>query len=112
MGAFHTSWTQWKNLFSFEVYGRSGAVAVEGLGRSYGVETLVVHRRRPEGGPPDTTTQAFEGPDDSWRLEWADFVRAMRGGEGMLGSADDGVTAMRMIDALYRSAAAGAPVEL
>ena len=112
VGAFHTSWTQWKNLFSLEVYGRSGAVVVQGLGRSYGVETLTVYRRQPAGGPPEAVTQTFEGADDSWRLEWEDFVRAVQGGTGMLGTADDGVTAMRMIDALYRSAAAGAPVEL
>lgn len=114
VASFHTSWTQWKNLFSFEVYGRAGAVAVEGLGGSYGRETLTVHRRRPEGGAPVEETHAFEGPDESWRLEWEDFVRAVRGGGAaeMLGNADDGVTAMRLIDALYRSAAAGSVVEV
>jgi predicted dehydrogenase len=112
VAALHTSWTQWKNLFSFEVYARAGAVTVEGLGRSYGVETLTVHRRQPGGGAPETEVRSFDGPDQSWRLEWEDFVRAVRGGEGMLGTAEDGVIAMRMIDALYRSAAAQAPVEV
>jgi predicted dehydrogenase len=112
VAALHTSWTQWKNLFSFEVYGRSGAVSVQGLGRSYGVETLTVYRRRPEGGAPEAETRTFDGPDESWRLEWEDFVRVVRGGEGMLGTADDGVAAMRMVDALYRSAETNAPVEV
>src|SRR2546422_6811178 len=67
---FHTSWTQWKNLFSFEVFGREGAVLVEGLGKSYGAETLTVWRRRPEGGVPDLAVECYEGPDESWRLEW------------------------------------------
>jgi predicted dehydrogenase len=31
---FHTSWTQWVNRFSFEIFGRAGCVAVEGLGGS------------------------------------------------------------------------------
>ena len=110
VAAFHTSWTQWKNLFCFEVYGRSGAVVVQGLGGSYGAETLTAYRRRPEGGAPDAETRVFEEPDGSWRLEWEDFVRATQGGEGMLGTADDGVTAMRMVDALYRSAASGTVV--
>jgi predicted dehydrogenase len=112
VASFHTSWTQWKNLFSFEVYGQAGAVTVEGLGRSYGVETLTVHHRRPEGGAPETDVRSFDGPDDSWRLEWEDFVRAVRGGNGMLGTAEDGVVAMRMLDALYRSAATQALVEV
>jgi predicted dehydrogenase len=112
VAAFHTSWTRWKNLFSFEVHGRAGAVSVLGLGRSYGVETLTAHRRAPEGGAPDVVERAFDGPDESWRLEWEDFVRAMGGGEGMLGTADDGVVAMRMLDALYRSAVEHVPVKL
>jgi predicted dehydrogenase len=109
---FHTSWTQWKNLFSFEVFGRAGALIVEGLGRSYGIETLTVHLRRPEGGVPDTQILPYEGEDISWHEEWADFLGAALDGRPMLGSADDGVVAMRMLDALYRSAAEQAPVAL
>jgi len=116
VAALHTSWTQWKNLFLLEVYGQSGAVIVNGLGGSYGVETLSVQKRRLEGGSPEVATRAFEGTDQSWHLEWDDFVRAIRGGQGegsrMLGSADDGVIAMRMLDALYRSAGARAPVDV
>lgn len=112
VASFHTSWTQWKNLFSFEVFGARGAVLVEGLGRSYGTETLTVVRRRPEGGVPDTETQAFPGEDSSWELEWQDFASAIATGRPMLGTADDGVTAMLMLDALYRSAQANVPVPL
>ena len=112
VAALHTSLTVWKNQFGFDVYGHTGAVTVQGLGGSYGVETLNVYRRRLEGGAPERETEAFDGPDESWRLEWEDFVRALEGGEGMLGTADDGVAAMRMVDALYRSASAGAVVEV
>jgi predicted dehydrogenase len=105
VAAFHTSWTQWKNLFSFEVTGRLGALVVEGLGRSYGTETLTWHRRRTEGGPPDTERWEFAGEDRSWELEWADFVGAVFEGRPALGTVDDGLVAMRMLDALYRSAA-------
>lgn len=110
VASFHTSWTQWKNLFSFEVFGRSGALVVEGLGGSYGVETLTVHGRRVEGGPPVSAMRSFAGDDASWGLEWDDFVGAVLDGRPMLGTADDGVAAMRMLDALYRSAAAGVAV--
>jgi predicted dehydrogenase len=109
---FHTSWTQWKNLFSLEVFGTRGALVMEGLGRSYGVETLTVVRRKPEGGVPDLETLRYEGEDDSWKLEWADFMRGVQGSSAMLGSADDGVAAMRMLDALYRSAESGQAVRL
>ena len=41
----HTSWTQWKNRFTFEVYGESGYLIVNGLGGSYGTETLTIGKR-------------------------------------------------------------------
>ena len=77
---FHTSWTQWVNRFSFEVFGRAGCVAVEGLGGSYRSETLAVSRRRNEGGKPEQEIETFAGPDDSWRLEWQEFVSAISEG--------------------------------
>lgn len=112
VAAIHTSWTQWKNLFSFEVFGREGALIVGGLGRSYGPETLTVYRRRPEGGEPDAETRQYEGDDLSWKCEWGDFLGAVLNGKPLLGSAEDGVVAMRMLDALYRSSAAGMPVDV
>lgn len=105
VAAFHTSWTQWKNLFSFEVFGDRGALLVEGLGKSYGPEVLIVQRRRPEGGAPEVQRIPFEGEDPSWQAEWVEFVDAVREGKPMLGTADDGVVAMQMLDAVYRSAA-------
>ena len=43
--SMHTSWTQWKNRFVFEVFGEAGYLIVDGLGGSYGVETLTVGKR-------------------------------------------------------------------
>ena len=100
---FHTSWTQWKNLFSLEIFGENGAMLVDGLGRSYGVETLTIHCRKPEGGAPHTETIQYNSEDVSWNLEWIDFIKSIRTGSPMLGSADDGIVAMRMLDAVYRS---------
>ena len=49
VASLHASWTQWKNLFSYEVFGRDGYAAADGLGGSYGPERLTWGRRRPEG---------------------------------------------------------------
>lgn len=108
----HVSMTQWKNLFSFEVHGETGAVLVEGLGGSYGEERLVRVRRRPEGGVPELAEESFPGPDRSWALEWEDFVSALGTGELRHGGPADGLAAMRMIGALYRSSASGQVVEV
>ena len=52
----HASWTEWKNIFSFEIYGRTGKLEITGLGGSYGVERLVFYQMTPEMGPPVTTS--------------------------------------------------------
>lgn len=36
----HASWTEWKNLFSLEVFGHQGKLDINGLGGSYGVERM------------------------------------------------------------------------
>lgn len=106
IATLHTSWTQWKNLFSFEVFGERGAVLVEGLGKSYGIETLTTQIRKPEGGAPNATVHSFDGPDDSWRLEWAEFTAAIAEGSAYNGTPEDGVAVMSVLADLYASASA------
>lgn len=108
----HVSMTQWKNLFSMEIFGDRGAVVVEGLGGSYGTETLTVMERAMAGGAPALHQQQFDGEDASWAEEWAAFLHRVHTGEGDDGLPRDGVAAMRIVDALYRSAASGAPVDV
>ena len=37
---FHVSWTEWKNLFSLEIYCRTAKLQVDGLAGSYGPQRL------------------------------------------------------------------------
>jgi predicted dehydrogenase len=97
----HTSWTQWKNIFRFEVIGRDGYLTVEGLGGSYGPERLTLGHRRPQGGVPYEETWPFDEEDVSWREEWAEFKRAIASGKPPLGSGEDGLRAARVLDAIY-----------
>jgi predicted dehydrogenase len=107
VASFHTSWTEWKNRFTFDVHGERGSVEVRGLGKSYGVETLVTIARNVEGGLPTVARREFAEPDESWRLEWLDFRTAIGAGTPYMGGPRDGVAAMTMLDAVYRSAATG-----
>lgn len=111
--SFHTSWTQWKNLFSFEVYGEKGSVSIEGLGGSYGTEKLTTAIRNVEGGVPKMSEEQFDQPDWSWRDEWDDLVQALTPeGQRYWGTPNDGVAAMAMIGGLYESAKKGQMVSL
>jgi len=112
MVQFHTSWTQWKNRFAFEVFGHDGYVRVDGLGGSYGPERLEVGRRKREGGPPEVEVLEFPGPDLSWQAEWHEFTSAIREGRQPLANGEDGLQAMRLIAAIYESARTGQLVHL
>jgi predicted dehydrogenase len=78
-GFFHVTWTEWKNLFSLEIYCRSAKLHVDGLARSYGPQTLRVYAMRPEMGPPDVEEIAYPPEDVSWSQEWAYFRSLVRG---------------------------------
>lgn len=74
----HASCTEWKNTFSFEIYGTKGKLHVEGLGGSYGVERLFHYKMLPEMGPPDTVMYEYPRGDDSWKLEMIEFFEDIR----------------------------------
>lgn len=101
--SFHVSWTNWKNIFSFEVFGTEGYLRVEGLGGSYGQETLEFGKRKKEGGKPDIQFMEFPPEDISWREEWKEFKNAIVEKREVLGSGYDGLQANKIIEALYKS---------
>lgn len=104
IATIHTSWTQWKNLFRMEIFGRDGYLLINGLGGSYGPEQLTLGIRRPESGPPHEEVWEFPGPDISWQAEWQEFKSAIREGRLPVGNGHDGYQAARTIDAIYESA--------
>jgi predicted dehydrogenase len=97
----HASWTEWKNLFSFEVFARSGKIQVDGLGGSYGVERLTLFRMLPEMGPPETTGWEYPGEDLSWQDEFAAFVDATRGKATANATLEDAAAALHIVQAAY-----------
>jgi len=78
---FHTSWTEWKNLFSLEVFCATGKLQIDGLAGSYGEQRLVIFAMRPEMGPPDVEELTFPSDDTSWAREWAAFTEAIVAGD-------------------------------
>lgn len=98
----HASCTEWKNTFSFELYGRNGKLHVEGLGGSYGVERLVYYKMLPEMGPPETTSWEYPMSDDSWEAEMAEFIEDIRLGRPPKAGLTDALAALRIVDEVYR----------
>lgn len=121
VASLHASWTQWKNRFSFEVFGRDGFLVVDGLGGSYGLERLTKGRRSRTGGRPELEELAFGGAvvgdsspsvDDVWSREWSAFRAAILTRESssrqvghpvpaVSASACDARQALRVVQTLY-----------
>lgn len=102
VGSVHASWTQWKNLFSMEIFGRNGSITVDGLGGSYGDEKLILCKKDFDGPFREETT-LFTGEDRSWYEEWKHFSAAVARSRPFNGGAYDGWAAVRLAYALYES---------
>ena len=101
MAWLHASWTEWKNLFVFEIMGRDGKLTIEGLGGSYGTERLTFHRMLPQMGPPETTIWEFPFPDRSFIDEFENFVAAVEGRAPAIGDISDAHANLSIIQAVY-----------
>jgi predicted dehydrogenase len=97
----HASCTEWKNLFSFEIFGRDGKLQIDGLGGSYGTERLTFYRMLPQMGPPETTAWEYPGPDESWRLEFAHFAACVAERRQPAGNLTDALAALNVISRVY-----------
>ena len=98
----HVSCTEWKNLFSLEIYGKNGKLHVEGLGGSYGVERLALYKMLPEMGPPETTIWEFPRGDGSWALEFEEFLEDIRLNRTPSASLADARAALAIVAEVYR----------
>ena len=105
----HVSWTEWKNLFSMEIYCRTAKIQVDGLVRSYGAQRLRIYRMGRELGPPELEERLYPDEDHTWEREWQSFAAAIDAGEDGLicGGLADARYAWEQIEAAY----AGGPYQ-
>jgi predicted dehydrogenase len=104
----HVSCTEWKNLFSFEIYGRDAKISIDGLGRSYGLERLTYYKMLPQMGPPETTTFEYPHEDDSWGIETQAFIDDIRLGREPSPGLREGVRTLEIVEQIYQKS--GYPV--
>jgi predicted dehydrogenase len=97
----HASSTEWKNTFSWELYGRDGKLQVDGLGGSYGVEKLSWYKMLPEMGPPETMIWEYPMADNSWSTEMAEFLEDIRRGRDPAAGLQDAIAALAVVAKIY-----------
>ncbi len=104
----HASCTEWKNMFSLELYGRDAKLSIEGLGGSYGPEKLTFYKMLPQMGPPETTVFEFPGADDSWAVETRAFVEDIRLNREPSPGLNEAIRTLEIVEIIY--CASGYPV--
>ena len=98
----HASCTEWKNIFSMEIYGKTGKLIIEGLGGSYGVERLSLYKMLPEMGPPETTIWEFPMADNSWQVEFTEFLTDIKRQRQCNPGIQDAYQALKIVEKIYK----------
>jgi predicted dehydrogenase len=98
----HASCTEWKNLFSMEIYGKQGKLDLSGLGGSYGLEKITWYKMLAEMGPPETTSWEYPMADDSWEREMNEFFEDIRCDRIPSAGLNDAYAALKIVEAIYK----------
>jgi predicted dehydrogenase len=110
----HVSWTNWRNIFELEIYGRDGFMRLEGRDGHYGSQQITIGLRQPNYGRPQESVAVFGAvhPANAWTLEWAEFRNAIAENRQPNGNSFDGLQAQRLVEAACESSKTNAWVTL
>jgi predicted dehydrogenase len=99
----HVTWTEWKNLFSLEIYCLTAKIQVDGLVGSYGPQRLRIYHMGPGLGPPALEEVQYPDTDRSWQAEWEHFAEAIVAADGrpLLGDLRSVHDAWEQVEAAY-----------
>ena len=107
VASLHSTMTQWRHLFSLEVFLEKGYMVLNGLitsTMSYGKEILTIAKSR--SAAPAATWQDEVRTEymnnNSWRYEMSQFFDAIREDRPVkIGNSDDALRLMTIIDKIY-----------
>jgi 1,5-anhydro-D-fructose reductase (1,5-anhydro-D-mannitol-forming) len=107
VASLHSTMTQWRHLFSLEIFLERGYIAINGLKTSsntYGDEAMSIARNRtlpPEASWTDEEKIIFH-TDYSWIKELTVFIDSIRNDTPVpTGNTQDALKLMRLVDKVY-----------
>jgi predicted dehydrogenase len=103
VATLHASWTNWKNVFAFDIFGENGFLSVTGLGGHYGPERLCLGLRHNIGAKPQEQWFEYEGPDESLGEEWSDFLDCIATGRQPASSGEESLRTLQLVQAIYQA---------
>lgn len=98
----HASCTEWKNLFSLEIYGKNAKLDINGLGGSYGMERITFHKMLPEMGPPKSVTWEYPEADSSFRAELLAFEKDIALGRSPEPGLAEAKAVLEIVEVIYQ----------
>lgn len=106
---FHSTMTQWRHLFSLEVFLESGYMVLNGLkttSGTYGEEVLTIACNRSHA--PAATWKEEEriefSVNTSWAAEAEEFVAAIHSSSTQVhGTVQDALQVMQLVDSIYKN---------
>jgi len=107
VASLHSTMTQWRHLFSLEVFLKKGYMVLNGLkttSMTYGDEMLSIAKNRstaPAAIWEDEEHFPFHD-NDSWSSEIVEFFTAIKENRKVLvGNSDDALRVMKVVDEIY-----------
>ncbi|MFT4927070.1 MAG: 1,5-anhydro-D-fructose reductase (1,5-anhydro-D-mannitol-forming) [Phenylobacterium sp.] len=107
--SLHSTMTQWRHLFSLEVFLESGYMVLNGLKTSsgtYGDEELTVARNRSTAPAAtwDDEERFHFATDNSWKYEAEHFITSIVNDTPVsVGTSTDALNVMELIEAIYEN---------
>jgi predicted dehydrogenase len=107
--SLHSTMTQWRYLFSLEVFLEEGALILNGLKTSsgaYGDEDLVIKKNSKQihEGKFDKEEHVVFHVDKSWDSEIEHFLACIKNNtQPSYGSTNDAVALMQLMDKIYKN---------
>ena len=107
--SIHSTMTQWRYIFSLEVFLEEGSIILNGLKTSsgvYGEEQLTVKTNNSHSvsASYESEMQEIYDIDTSWASEVLHFLEAIEEGTQIeLGNSNDALNVMRLMDKIYES---------
>ena len=104
IASLHSSWVQWQGYLYLEIFGTRGSIVID----NDQIQGHVSYHVFAHHGAPLAQTievPALLKPDPSWQRQLQEFVAALREGREPSSNGYDGLQALRMVHALYTSAA-------
>lgn len=93
---------EWKNIFVFEIILKTAKLQINGLGGSYGPETLTIYKMKPTMGSPEVQNFDFPLYDESWKKEINEFFLRIKKPDISAKSIMDAYYVLETVEKIYQ----------